>query len=127
MAIDPLHTAFDRFLRDRDEEALLMAVREFGGKAPPEDLDCPVAHRICDVQLCGSGFRVVRVADREDRTTKLYIYPKDSKSLSFTRPGVPFRLQGDALWRWVDDELRHPRDIDDRMNWRLYDPSLEGQ
>jgi hypothetical protein len=123
MAADPLHAAFERFLRDRDEAALLRAVREHGGRAPSKDLDCPVAHRICDIQLAGSGFRVVRVADLDDRTTKLYIYPTDSPS--FTQPGVPLRLQGEALWRWVDDELRCP--TEGRVDWSHYDASLRDE
>ena len=123
MAADPLHVAFERFLSDGDQAALLAAVREFGGRAPSKDLDSPVAHRICDVQLDGLGFRVVRVADPDDRTTKLYIYPTDSPS--FTQPGVPFRLQGEALWRWVEDELRSPADVDEQVDWSRYDPSLQ--
>jgi hypothetical protein len=122
MSPDPLHAAFDRFLSDRDEAALLAAIAEHGGRAPSIDLDCPVAHRICDVCLGGSGYRVVRVADPDDHTTKLYIYAMDSKALSFAKPGVPFRLQGEALWQWVEDELRSP--TEDRVDWSRYDASL---
>ena len=70
-ADDPLHAAYERFVSDGDEAALLAAVRQHGGHAPSKELDTPVAHRICDVRLGGSGFRVVRVADPSDRTTKL--------------------------------------------------------
>src|SRR3954470_15565183 len=100
MAADPLHAAFERFLSDRDEAALLAAVRQFGGRAPSKDLDYPITHRIRDVRLGGSDFRVVRVADSDDRTTKLYIYPTDVPA---TQPGVPFQLQSEPLWRWVED------------------------
>src|SRR5687768_13996152 len=120
MAADPLHTAFERFERDRDEEALLAAIREHGGRAPSKDVYFPVAHRSCDIRLGGTGVRVGRVADPDDRTTKLYIYPADSESL--TEPGVPFRLQGEGLWRWVEDEARSPSK--GPVQWGRYDRSL---
>jgi hypothetical protein len=120
MNADPLHAAFERFLKDRDEAALLAAVHRSGGRAPSADEDTPVAHRIRDVLLGGSAYRVVRVADPDDRTTKLYIYPTDAPS--FAQPGVPFALQGEALWQWVEDELHSP--TEGRVDWRRYDPSL---
>jgi hypothetical protein len=91
MKADPLHAAFESFLSGRDEAALLAAVQQYGGRAPSKGVDFPVAHRICDVQLGGSGFRVVRVFDPDDHTTKLFIYPTDHPL--FAQPGVPFRLQ----------------------------------
>src|SRR5688572_30793675 len=114
MTADALHVAFARFLSDRDAAALLAAVREHGGRAPSKDVDYPLSHRICDVRLGGSGFRVVRVADQDDHTTKLYIYPTGSPS--FTEPGVPFRLQGEALWQWLEDELRAPTEAEDSVD-----------
>jgi len=120
MAEDPLHAAFERFLSKRDEGAFLIAIQQFGGRAPSTDVDFPVAHRICDVQLDGSAFRVVRVFDPADHTAKLYIYPTDSPS--FASPGVPLQLGGAALQQWVEDELRSP--ADDRAEWSRYDPAL---
>jgi hypothetical protein len=120
MAADPLHNAFERFLDDRDEAALLAAVRRYGGRAPSKDVDHPVAHRICDVQLDGSGFQVARVFDPDDKATKLYIYPTDSPSV--TQPGVPFRLQGAALQQWVEDESRSP--TKGPVQWSRYEASL---
>ncbi|WP_457426284.1 hypothetical protein [Roseateles sp. P5_E7] len=121
LTADPLQTAFERFLTDGDDAGLLAAVSEFGGRAPSEDLDCPIAHRICDVRLGQADFRVVRVADLGDRTTRLYIYPTVSAS---TQPGVPFALQGAALWRWIEDELQSP--TDERVDLSRYDASLRG-
>jgi hypothetical protein len=122
MPTDPLHAAFERFLRDRDEAALLAVVHEHGGRAPSKEVHYPVAHRICDVRLGGSVFRVVRVADLDDHTTRLHIYLTDSPSL--TQPGVPFRLRGEALWRWLEDESKSPHDAP--ADWSRYDASLRG-
>jgi len=121
MAADPLHAAFERFLSDGDEGALLAAVQEFGGRAPSKDVAWPDAHRICDVRLGSSFFRVTRVLDTEDHTTRLYIYPTDVPSLD--QPGVPFRLQGDALRRWVEDETHSPTKGPAR--WSRYAASLQ--
>lgn len=70
--------------------------------------------------LCGSTFRVVRVADPDDRTTRLYIYPTDVPSL--TETGVPFRLQGEALWQWLEDESASPAKAP--VDWTRYGASL---
>jgi hypothetical protein len=120
MSTDPLQEAFERFLIDRDESALLAAVHRHGGRAPSRELDSPVAHRICDVQLGGSGYRVVRVFDPDDRSTKVFIYPTDSPA--YTALGVPLALQGGALQRWIEDELKSP--TRGPVRWSSYDPLL---
>jgi hypothetical protein len=121
MAADPLHAAIERFLGDRDERALLAAVQEYGGRAPSNDADWPDQHRICDVKLGGFFFRVTRVLDTVDHTSKLYIYPTDVPQLD--QPGVPFGLQGDALARWVEDETRSP--TKGPVRWSRYLASLQ--
>jgi hypothetical protein len=120
MPADQLQAAFERFLVDRDEFALLAAVHRHGGRAPSQGLDSPVAHRICDVHLVGSGYRVVRVFDPDDHSTKVFIYPTDSPAYDVL--GVPFALQGAALQRWVEDELKSP--TRGPVRWSTYDPSL---
>jgi|SRR5687768_10519442 hypothetical protein len=117
---DPLQAAFGRFLVDRDASALLAAVHRHGGRAPSQGLDSPVAHRICDVRLGGCGYRVVRVFDPDDHSTKVFIYPTDSPA--YTVLGVPFGLRGAALQRWVEDELKSP--TRGPVRWSVYDPSL---
>ncbi len=100
---DFLDEAFARFTDDRDEAALLASIEQHGGEAPPKELDTPIAHRICDVCLGGVGYRVVRVYDRGDDSTKLFIYP--TKVPSYDRPGIPFERRGAALREWVEEEL----------------------
>lgn len=90
MSIDPLHMAFE------------------------------IAHRICDVKVGARGFRVVRVFDPDDDSTKLYIYRTDVPA--YTTPGVPFGLQGAALRHWAEGELRSP--FEDRVDWSRCDESL---
>ena len=120
MAADPLQAAFERYLADCNESALLLAIQRYGGRAPSCDFDWPSAHRIGDISLGGSSYRVIRVFDPDDRSTRLYIYSTNSPHNA--EPGVPFRLQGEALQRWIEDELQLPTKAP--VPWSRYDSSL---
>lgn len=120
--IDDLQTAFEKFIVSGDETAMIAAVRRQGGRAPDPELDCPIAHRICDIELLGSPYRVVRVFDPDDESTQLFIYPTSCPS--FDQPGDPIGLQGEALRRWVTDELENP--TTGPVDWTQYDPALVG-
>jgi hypothetical protein len=111
----PLQIAFEKFLMDRDEAALLATVREHGGRPPPEKLREPFVHRICDIPLKGEAYRVARAYHRDDDTVEIFIFP--TKTPGFDVPGVPYALKGDGLRKWIEDEL--PRR---RMNvdWSQY-------
>src|SRR4051794_26098542 len=54
MAADPLHAAFERFLDDRDERALLDAVHQYSGCAPSMDAE------IVDASRAAAGVLTVR-------------------------------------------------------------------
>jgi len=102
MPSDPLTASYERYLDDHDEDALLSAIKLYGGFGPPEDLDCPLAHRICDIRISNADFRIVRIYNLDDRSSKLLIYPTDTPG---PQKGVPFEMQGDRLHKWVMDEL----------------------
>lgn len=119
---DLLQEAFDLYLANGDAEALYDAVQRHGGRAPDRSLDCPISHRIGDIELHGRAFRVVRLADPDDRTTRLFIYPTENPSDS--HPGVPIALRGEALWRWIRDEMECP--TEGETDWSRYVPSQSG-
>ncbi|MCC9655270.1 hypothetical protein [Rhodopirellula halodulae] len=113
---DWLAQAYEQFLMDGDEVLLKSAIEQYGGTESPSELDCPFAHRIQDLVVCGDWFRVVRVYDPDDRSCRVYIYPFDT---SFGgQPGVPYELSGDSLHQWVMDELEEPTDGD--TDWSKY-------
>jgi hypothetical protein len=68
---DSLAQAYEQFLTDGDEALFKAAIFEHGGTGPSPDLDCPIAHRIRDILVCGDWYRIVRVYDIEDRASCL--------------------------------------------------------
>ncbi len=115
MGVDLLAKAFERFTVDHDEAAFMAAIRQHGGHSPSSSLDYPMTHRIRDVSLGGDAYRVVRVYDVDDRTSRLYVYPSETPG---EQPGVPYELSEDALHQWVVDELNDPTDGD--TDWSKY-------
>ncbi len=107
MVTDLLAQAYERYLTDEDEASLKAAILQYGGIAPSPDLDCPIAHRIRDMIVCGDWYRVVRVYNTDDRTCRILIYPTDTPG---QQAGVPYELSGEMLHRWVMDELQEPTD-----------------
>jgi hypothetical protein len=122
MGVDLLAKAFERFTIDHDEAAFMAAIQQHGGHSPSSDLDCPIAHRIRDVSLGGDAYRVVRVYDVDNRTSRLYVYPSETPG---EQPGVPYELSGDALHQWVVDELNDPSDGD--TDWSSTQVLMEGE
>ena len=118
--VDRLQQAFEQFQSDGNADRFLIAIFEFGGYPPDSELDTPIAHRICDVNLNDVGYRIVRVVDVDDRSTRLFIYQTEIPN--FKSSGVPYALQGDALFQWVMDELENPTEWE--VDWGRYDPSL---
>lgn len=96
---------WERFLADGDEAAFLAIVQALPSRPVP-DAGYPELHRISDAVLCGEPFRVVRLVDVEDGETTLFIAPTNHAAPE--SPGVPYRLQGLNLIRWVQDERTNP-------------------
>ncbi|WP_425396630.1 hypothetical protein [Aeoliella sp.] len=117
MSQSPLQAAYETFLGTHDEHELLAAVELHGGIAPPQEADCPLAHRIHDIELCGSWYRVVRVVTLPEGNSDLLIYATDTPGKS---AGVPYSLTGEGLLRWVHDELNEP--TEGKTNWSKYLP-----
>ena len=116
MDISPLQSAYESYLCTHDDAALLSAIQTHGGNPPPEEVDAPLVHRINDIQLDGTWFRIVRVVSLPTGTTELLIYPTDCGS---DNPGVPYCLTGEGLLRWVHDELNS--EADDWDTWPATD------
>ena len=115
MASDPLTLAYSQFLDDGDVTSFLEAISQHGGRAPSDDVDYPHSHRICDVTLDSRGFRICRVYDVDDRSSRLFVFPSDYVS---DHTGVPFWLTGDALHRWVVDEAESPAKAE--IDWEQF-------
>ena len=120
METSPLQSAYESYLGTHDDAVLLTAIQAYGGDPPPEDIDTPLVHRINDIQLHGTWFRVVRVVSLPAGNTKLLIYQTDCGS---DVPGVPYSLTGQRLLRWVHDELSSEADDLDtyrETDWSRY-------
>ena len=112
---DLLAQAYEQFLTDADEALFKAAIVQHGGSAPSSELDCPIAHRIQDVLVCGDWYRIVRVYDPDDRSSRMFVYPTETPG---EQMGVPYELSGAALHQWVMDELKEPTDGD--TDWTKY-------
>jgi hypothetical protein len=106
---------WEAYVRSRDESALLAAVAA-QPERPPPDADYPEFHRLRDVDLRGRAYRVYRLIDPDDGQERLFIEPTDVPD--FGREGVPHRLQGKALRRWVREEAANPAKND--IDWDAY-------
>ena len=96
-----LKDAYQRFLRDNDEAALLAAIGALPRHLLSKDVEYPEVHRICDIRLLGKTFRVCRLVDVEDGEVRVFIEPT---SFASDEPGVPYWLQGERLLEWIREE-----------------------
>ncbi|MGD8914223.1 MAG: hypothetical protein PVI97_16205 [Candidatus Thiodiazotropha sp.] len=113
-----IKTAWEKYLVDQNDKQLLRSVKANSLKLP-EGSEYPFAHRICDINLCGQAFRVVRLADVEE---SVFIYPCDTPS--FDTAGVPYWLKGAKLREWVrlEEEQESDEDYepDASVNWEKW-------
>lgn len=107
---------WEHFLADGDASALLTSLSLVPSYDRPLDVDYPLIHRICDVELAGQGYRVTRVVNLSDCTETLFINPTNVPD--YREPGVPYRLSGSALRRWIEDEIDDPEK--GPVNWSEY-------
>jgi hypothetical protein len=112
---DVIRRAWERYLVDGDAVALLTAVRE-QRCGPLPGAEYPELHRICDIDLCGRAYRVLRYVDRAGGDPELFLVPTDVPGLD--QPGVPYWLQGNALIQWIHDEIERP--AEDQVDWEQY-------
>ncbi len=108
--------AWERFLADHDERALLAVIRSLPQRPPPRDVEYPEYHRICDVELCRQAFRITRLVDVIDGEERLFIEPITDPKLE--EGGVPYQLRGEALREWVVEESRSPSK--GPVNWKRF-------
>jgi hypothetical protein len=106
--------AWERFLAGGDGSALLNTFRYQA--ATGVDAKYPALHRLRDVLLEGAAYRVCRQVDLESGQERLFIDRTDVPDCD--GEGVPYRLQGDALLAWVEDELEHP--AKGEVDWDAY-------
>ncbi|MGV3722843.1 MAG: hypothetical protein ACO1SX_18215 [Actinomycetota bacterium] len=97
-------SAWERFLEDGDDETLLASVHTQPPVSTAGLPDYPAHHRICDVKLQGKAYRLTRVMNMESGHEQLYIEPTDFPA--YEHEGVPYRLNGEALRRWIIDEQK---------------------
>ena len=110
-----LKDAYERFLRDNDEAALLAATEALPRHSLSNDVEYPEVHRICDIRLLGKTFRVCRLVDVDDGEVRVFIEPT---SFASDEPGVPYWLQGERLLGWIRDETESPSK--GPVNWDAY-------
>jgi hypothetical protein len=113
---DALRRAWERFLEDGDEAAFLEVVRAWPRRRPSADVEYPEIHRICDVELCGQAYRVMRTVDVVDGEERLFVEPTEAPN--YDTPGVPYWLQGEGLRRWVVEEGECP--AKGEIDWEQY-------
>ena len=109
--------AWERFLADRDEATLLAEMDSAPPWVDPYKPAYPELHRLCDVNLGGQAFRILRFVELESGREHLLVEP--TVVAGYDRPGVPYTLQGPALLNWVRDELAAPSD-DEETDWTKY-------
>jgi hypothetical protein len=109
-------SAWERFLSDRDGEALRAAVRANPPLRRPVQAEYPEFHCLLDIEVGGRAYRVCRLVDLDDGQERLFIDETDVPN--FDAEGVPYWLQGEALRRWVRDEAEHP--AKDDIDWESY-------
>jgi hypothetical protein len=109
-------TAWERFLRDHDEAALLALIRSLPERPAPRDVEYPEYHRICDIQLGKQAYRISRLVDVVDGEERLFI--EAIKTPNLAEPGVPYQLRGEALRHWVVEESEKP--AKKPIDWKRY-------
>ena len=107
--------AWEQFLVERNEPELLAVLVQLPIVGPPS-MEFPAMHRICDVELLGQTYRVCRFVDLIDGRERLFLEPTAFADLE--EEGVPYRLRGAALCRWITDESESPSK--DAINWEDY-------
>jgi hypothetical protein len=108
--------AWERYLSDGNGEALLASV---DGDAPvlrPKQEEYPELHRLRDVEIGGRAYRVLRLAKLNRTEDRLFIEVTDFHN--FDAEGVPYGLQGEALRRWIRDEIASPTKAE--KDWSRY-------
>jgi hypothetical protein len=112
-----LKQAWELFLKNGDKDAPLKAI-ENSTDSPSDDFDYPYLHRICDMEIRGRAYRVVRVADEDE---SVYINECDTYS---EVGGVPYWLNGEQLRRWIrletGEELNDDYDPESATNWEMF-------
>ena len=107
--------AWQKFLNDRNEEELKEQIDN-----NPIDIsinaEYPYFHRLQDISLCGSTYRVNRLFDSETHTEEIII--EETSHPRFDEPGVPGWLTGDKLQKWIIDEVREP--AKGPVSWEKY-------
>jgi hypothetical protein len=116
--MNELKKAWEEYLNSSDSDALLSAIERHANPVPL-GATYPNFHRVCDLQIGFTSFRVSRLA--ADSET-IFISPCDTPN--FARTGVPYWLQGEQLQRWIrletgleeDDRFQAEADVD----WNIF-------
>ncbi|HEX8915684.1 MAG TPA: hypothetical protein VF796_25240 [Humisphaera sp.] len=100
-----LKTAWEAYLRDADPATLAEAVAADADARAPCDHPFPWAHRLSDVTLHGTPYRVMRCAACDEALFFFPIPPDRAGGES----GVPYWVTGRQLRRWADDRAEQDR------------------
>ena len=107
--------AWERYLADRDGGTLLVTVRTRPPIRGPVQAGYPQYHRLRDVPVGDQAYRVCRLVDGEAGE---FLFVEPTHVPDFTAQGVPYWLQGEALRRWVRDEVECP--AKEEVDWEQY-------
>jgi hypothetical protein len=83
----------------------------------PADLDYPFVHRICDFELNGQAYRLLR--EVVNNTENLFMLEWEYQNAG-ENIGVPYPLKGESLKRWMNDENDEDLDTDCTTPWGNY-------
>lgn len=94
---------------NRDEVGLLSYLRDHPESTKLCKHHYPESHRVCDILLGGYYYRVVRCAVCRERLT---FVPIPSDSATPWEEGVPDRVTGQGLWKWIHEEKEYQRKLE---------------
>ncbi len=108
-----IKAALESFLDKSDPNSLQHLLTDNSVVCAGVNGDYPNLHRIMDILIGKSWYRVCRKASADEQ---LFFVPIDAPDN--TVPGVPLWLEGEQLRKWIEDEEAEPSE--GPINWDKY-------
>src|SRR5688572_13833338 len=109
-----LRALWEQYELTGDTEPLAAFVETQASSLAECEHEFPYKHRICDVQLRGRYFRVLRCVECDEQLAFVPIAPNLARDV----PGVPYWLQGEVLAAWLAEEAECPTKAP--VDWERY-------
>lgn len=93
-----LKNQWDSYLQDNSTTHFLAVSEKLSFKIPAI-YKYPSLHRICDVEISGSPYRVMRLVFHKE-----FIFINPCEIPNYDNPGVPYWLTGQSLTNWIQDQ-----------------------